>query len=313
MRAAAELRKQIESALAGRIPAALSWRPLHSPELLSCGVDEVDALLGGGLPPGSIVELTGNRSSGRTTLALSSLAELTRQGHCCAYVDASDTLDPLSAAALGVELHRLLWVRPKSNLRPRSNSWCPTTAAVGRCGTVGSAPRSVDVGITARSLDAALRATDLLLSTGGWGALVLDLGELPPELARRVPMATWYRFRLQAEKSRTLLLLITNGSSCSQSCAAVSLHCHLATPVWRRAVPQSPPLLAGLHYRFSLERRRAAAPKKPAASQAEPLVPHLPKEGRYGAPSVATGTRSEAASGGQSEAAWRSVISSWAG
>ena len=38
---------------------------------------------------------------------------------------------------------------------------------------------------------------------------MLDLGDVPPEQARRVPLATWYRFRLQAEKSRTLFLLIT--------------------------------------------------------------------------------------------------------
>src|SRR6266508_4655430 len=111
MKAAAELRGQIESALAGRIPAALSPRPLRSPELISCGVAEVDALLGGGLPLGSILELTGVGPSGRSTLALSTLAGLTRRGHCCAYVDACDALDPLSAAAAGVELRRLLWVR----------------------------------------------------------------------------------------------------------------------------------------------------------------------------------------------------------
>ena len=58
-------------------------------------------------------------------------------------------------------------------------------------------------------LDHALRATDLLLAAGGFRAIVLDMGDVPPEQARRVPLATWYRFRLQAEKSRTLLLLLT--------------------------------------------------------------------------------------------------------
>ena len=110
MNTAAELRKQVESALAGRIPAALSFRPPVASELVPCGVAEVDAALGGGLPLGAITELTGAASSGRTTLALATLAGVTRQGAACVYVDVSDSLDPLSAAALGVDLRRLLWV-----------------------------------------------------------------------------------------------------------------------------------------------------------------------------------------------------------
>jgi recombination protein RecA len=85
MSAAAELRKQVESALADRIPAALSFRPPVSPEMLSCGLTEVDAVLGGGFPVGAITELTGAHSSGRTTLVLSVLAQITRQGEICAY------------------------------------------------------------------------------------------------------------------------------------------------------------------------------------------------------------------------------------
>src|ERR1035438_8212298 len=111
MMTAAALRKQIESALAERIPAALSFRHPISPELLPCGVSEVDVLLGGGLPLGAITEMTGAHSSGRTTLALATLAEVTRQGESCAYVDVSDALNPISAAALGVDLRRLLWIR----------------------------------------------------------------------------------------------------------------------------------------------------------------------------------------------------------
>ena len=255
MGAAAELRKQIESALAGRIPAALSPRPHSAPELVPCGLAEVDAMLGGGLPLGAITELTGPHSSGRTTLALATLAGLTQQGHSCAYVDVSDALDPLSAAAFGMDLRRLLWVRLTAS-RPR----------------------------LALRLDSALRATDLLLNAGGFRAVVLDLGDLPPEQTRRIPLATWYRFRLQAEKSRTLFLLIAcvqdRAQDCDQSyaqscvegyaksCAAVTLRCHPAAAHWRQAAPDSPLLLAGLHYRLSLKRGRAVDPtrKKPAAS-----------------------------------------------
>jgi hypothetical protein len=257
MRTAAELRQQIESALAGRIPAALSPRRHSAPELISCGLAEVDALLGGGLPLGAITELTGPHSSGRTTLALATLAGLTQQGHSCAYVDVSDALDPLSAAALGMDLRRLLWVRPAAS-RPAPR--------------LDHVPRSSP----ALRLDPALRATDLLLNAGGFRAVVLDLGDLPPEQTRRIPLATWYRFRLQAEKSRTLFLRITCAQdcvqSCAQSCAAVTLHCHPAAARWRQAAQDSPLLLAGLHYRLSLERGRTVDParKKPAASAPAP-------------------------------------------
>jgi len=80
-------------------------------ELQPSGIAEVDALLGGGFPRGSLVELCGPGSSGRTSLAYSLLAEATGRQEACAFVDVSDSLDPLSLAAAGVELPRLLWIR----------------------------------------------------------------------------------------------------------------------------------------------------------------------------------------------------------
>jgi hypothetical protein len=129
-------------------------------------------------------------------------------------------------------------------------------------------------------LDQALRATDLLLSTGGFRVIVLDMGDVSPEQARRVPLATWYRFRLQAEKSRILFLLVTS-VACANSCAAVSLHCQQGDADWQSASegpvrPVEPEvhspahswLLAGLRYRLRVERSRAVDParKKPVAS-----------------------------------------------
>jgi len=80
-------------------------------ELLPCGVTELDAVLGGGFPRGTLVELCGPASSGRTSLAFSLLAQSTERQEACAFVDVSDSLDPISLAAAGVELPRLLWVR----------------------------------------------------------------------------------------------------------------------------------------------------------------------------------------------------------
>src|SRR5262249_39266420 len=80
-------------------------------ELQQCGVAELDAVLGGGFPRGSLVELCGSASSGRTSLALSLLAQATARQEACAFVDVSDSLDPVSLAAAGVDLPRVLWVR----------------------------------------------------------------------------------------------------------------------------------------------------------------------------------------------------------
>src|SRR5882757_7842012 len=80
-------------------------------ELQSSGVTELDAVLGGGFPRGSLVELCGDGSSGRTSLAFSLLAQATERQEACAFIDVSDSLDPLSLAAAGVDLSRLLWVR----------------------------------------------------------------------------------------------------------------------------------------------------------------------------------------------------------
>jgi recombination protein RecA len=80
-------------------------------ELQPSGVTELDALLGGGFPRGSLVELCGPASCGRTSLAFSLLAQATQRQEACAFVDVSDSLDPVSLAAAGVELPRLLWIR----------------------------------------------------------------------------------------------------------------------------------------------------------------------------------------------------------
>src|SRR6266446_4335487 len=80
-------------------------------ELQPSGVAELDAVLGGGFPRGSLVELCGPVSSGRTSLTFSLLARATERQEACAFVDVSDSLDPVSLAAAGVELPRLLWIR----------------------------------------------------------------------------------------------------------------------------------------------------------------------------------------------------------
>lgn len=71
----------------------------------------MDEVLSGGLPAGAITEMIGPECSGKTGLALSFLAQITAAGKVCAWVDVSDCLQPESAATIGVDLSRLLWVR----------------------------------------------------------------------------------------------------------------------------------------------------------------------------------------------------------
>ena len=135
------------------LPASrLAVRP--APEMVSSGIAADGcrfSALTGGLPRGCLTEICGPASSGRTTLLLSALAAATRRGEFCAVVDAGDALDPESVVTAGVELERLLWVR---------------------CGE--NAERAE------QRLEQLLRVADLLLESGGFGLIALDLGDLPP-------------------------------------------------------------------------------------------------------------------------------------
>jgi recombination protein RecA len=111
MPSAQHLRAQIEASLAKRIPSALTPSPKTAYTVAPTGIREIDELLHGGFPIGAISEIVGPECSGRTSLALTFVANLTQAGRVCAWVDVSDTLHPESAAAIGVDLSRLLWIR----------------------------------------------------------------------------------------------------------------------------------------------------------------------------------------------------------
>jgi hypothetical protein len=111
MPSSAQLRAAIESSLARRIPSALTPAPRLVRPVAATGIGTLDAMLKGGLPVGAISEIVGQECSGRTGLTLAFLAQLTQQGKVCAWVDVSDSLHPESAAAAGVDLDWLLWVR----------------------------------------------------------------------------------------------------------------------------------------------------------------------------------------------------------
>ncbi len=81
-------------------------------ETISTGALTLDLALGGGYPKGRVVEVYGPESSGKTTLTLHAIAEVQRRGGVAAFVDAEHALDPVYAAALGVDVENLLVSQP---------------------------------------------------------------------------------------------------------------------------------------------------------------------------------------------------------
>lgn len=245
---AAELRAlietRVEERLGGRFPAALGWRSRPAAQTAHIGIAEVDALTGG-LPRGALTEVCGPGSSGRTALLLSLLAEFTRRQELCALLDAGDCFDPASAAAAGVELEHLLWVR------------C-SKAAGSRQPAAGSKNSDKTLG----NLERALRAADLVLQAGGFGLVALDLGDVPAATARRVPLTSWFRFRRAVEETPAALLLLTQ-ETLTGTCAALTLQLAATAPVAPPELPAHARLLGG--FSVAVEVARSASARRPGS------------------------------------------------
>ena len=82
-------------------------------EAVSTGALSLDLALGiGGLPRGRVTEIYGPEASGKSTLAMHVVAEAQRNGGVCAYIDAEHAMDPIYAAAIGVDIDQLLISQP---------------------------------------------------------------------------------------------------------------------------------------------------------------------------------------------------------
>jgi len=206
----------------GVTPASrMEIRP--QPVLVPFGISALDRLTGG-IPRGALTEIIGHASSGRTSLLLSLLAAMTQRQEVCAVVDVSDNFDPSSAQTAGLDLPRLLWVRCRNHVW-RGHS-CPSVSAGSESHSEKILTRNRSQLHTKpefRALEQALKATDLLLQSGGFGLVVMDLGSVPAEAARRVPLTSWFRFRRAVEKTPTILLAIEQ-ESCAKTCASLVLH-----------------------------------------------------------------------------------------
>jgi recombination protein RecA len=179
------LRSQVEQALAGRVSAPFTYRDRNVFPTVATGIPEIDSLTGG-LPRGALTEIFGPACSGGTSFLFSALSARTEHEEACALIDGSDTFDPCSAAAAGVDLKKLLWVR-------------------------------------CHSIDQTLRATDLLLQSGGFSFIAVDVSDISPKLVRHVPLDSWFRFRRAVEDTPTILMLLSRESN-AKTCASLVLH-----------------------------------------------------------------------------------------
>ncbi len=242
--------------------------------MVSSGIGEIDTLTGG-LPRGCITEICGSASSGRTSVLLAALAAATRRQEVCALVDASDAFDPLSGDAAGIDFEKMLWVRCAENPPQRHRDTEKTRnrkIALGREGHDFSRPKKPDskaASASEGSLENALRTTDLLLQSGGFGMIVLDLGDIPFKNARRIPLTTWFRFQRAVETTPTILFVIAE-TPLAQTCASLlvkvqsgklsAVSCQLSV----EAVPTHTQLLEGLRVEGELLRSRLE--RKPVQS-----------------------------------------------
>jgi recombination protein RecA len=312
-------------AIPGVRPAsALEIRP--APEMMPFGIPSLDALTGG-VPRGALTEMVGPASSGRTSVMLALIAEVTQRQEVCALVDVTDSFDPASAEAAGVDLKRVLWVRcgkvrescdvdrdiakqsrPSTKLSepvartinkvapPAKNiSWSihqnydsrlrhamvnggenyksRESWSMQRDSAPNTEKRNPNLYFAeARKakwdrLDQALKATDLLLQSGGFGLVIVDLSDISVEQARRIPLTSWFRFRRVVENTPTILMVLAK-DSCAKTCASSVMQLS-ADPCRSGQVNSESPLthvslLDGLNVRVELLRTRLE--RKPVRS-----------------------------------------------
>jgi hypothetical protein len=188
--------RRLAEALLSRFEIPSGIRGSECPETFASGIADIDRLLQGGFPRAALSEIAGSASTNRTALMVTTLARAFDTGECGAWIDGGGTFDPESAAEAGLQLDRLLWINCKGNP------------------------------------EHAIKATDLLLHGGGFGVIVFDVSDIPDRVLRRMPMASWFRLRLAAEKTGTALIALTPAPQ-TRSCSAVCIELKRSKSIWR--------------------------------------------------------------------------------
>ena len=143
---------------------------MGTPSLVGSGLPELDRVCRGGLPRGRISEVVITAGGGATVL-YAVLAAASGRGEVAALVDPADGFVAASAVHAGVDLERLLWVRP-------------------------------------RGWKAALHTAEVILETGGFGLLVVDLW-VRPATAATVPVASWVRLDKCVRETQTVVVVLS--------------------------------------------------------------------------------------------------------
>jgi RecA DNA recombination protein len=234
----------------------LEVRP--TPETVSTGVAEMDALTGG-LPRACLTEVYGSPSSGRTSFLLATIAAATRRQEACALVDVSDAFDPQSAREAGIDFRNLLWIRCDADRRLNRHKSSPSHQDSREQFFISPDGRLLSNSTHKKwenSLEQALKTTDLLLQSGGFGLVAIDLSDVPDMAARRIPLTSWFRFRRAVENTATVLLALTQ-SPCAGTCASLLLQLKGQEQNFSSSDgPMHAELLCGLPINCELERSR---------------------------------------------------------
>ena len=157
--------------------------------LVPTGIADLDLRLEGGVPRGHLSEVVGPRSSGRLAIIVSALAGATSRGEAVALIDPLDMFDPVSASASGVDFQRMLWIRGEASSSERVSLSC-------------------EYGTLHKNVDRAVKALNIVFQAGGFGLVVLDLGEVAAATIKRLPYTTWLRLQRVIEGSETACVLI---------------------------------------------------------------------------------------------------------
>jgi recombination protein RecA len=204
------LRAEIESAVASKLGVNFSIREKPLAPCIPSGIPSIN------LPRGTLSELYGPSSSGKTGTIFGALARVTRLPECCALIDGADTFDPVSGSEAGIDLSQLLWIR---------------------CG--GNAEH-------------ALKAADLVVHGGGFGMVVVDLDGLPARDVRRISLASWFRLRHAVEKTNTALVVVEQDLNAA-SASTVQIQTSRSTTEFQGALMQGMGVLAALGPRLRRE------------------------------------------------------------
>jgi hypothetical protein len=190
------LRAALKHPLSGRVGSARELaRTVREEERepLPTAFPALERLLPGGLPRGQLVEMVGGRSSGRFSAVLTVLAAATGVGEAAGLVDLGDHLDPETADRVGIDLERLLWLRP-------------------------------------HNLKEALAGAEMLLGSG-FPLVVVELG-FPPLAGGRGAEAAWLRLA-RAARAQGAALLVASPYRVSGTSAAVVLKVGKVRAAWQ--------------------------------------------------------------------------------